>query len=417
MRLRTLAAKLFETGSIRRCCILLLALVISVVMASGCGGRRSAQYTQQGNTYLRLKKVVEAEQAYQKALDVDAQNKEAKLGLARCYAIEKKYDQALGAYRELTDADPSFGEAQLEAVKILLTQAGAPGQMGDNYTPEIANQVEEFVAKFEKANPEQGGMLRAFVLRQTGRIDEAVALLTKLRDQFPNSSMARVGLASAYLAANKPEQAEQELKDVLDTIEPDSVAARMTLIDVYRTQGKLPEIVEQLQQLVAQQPDDSGLKLALARSLLDSGRIDEAEAAARPVLTANPDSGWANYVVGCCLLEKGVYAEAVECLETAAHALPQEPGVINMLARARSGDELPKGRRSGPLRQRPQRRLKNRQHNRPKLLPLPLRFRAPRLRGKTCGVLRVCGSFWTSANVFSPRMRRIFENRWLSPHC
>ncbi len=114
----------------------------------------------------------------------------------------------------------------------------------------------------------------------------------------------------------------------------------MLLVEVYQAEGKSDEIVNELRDLAAQQPKNESIQLAYARSLLAVDRFDEAEAIARPILERTPESPWANFVVGSCLVHKKKYADAIDCLMAAFGGLPNEPAIARMLAIAkRAGTE------------------------------------------------------------------------------
>ncbi len=308
---------------------LAMALVAASLTAAlaGCSGRRSEQHRLEGDAYLQIRKIAEATDAYKKAVAANPQNAQAKLGLGRCLVLQQKNDEALAEFRGAVEADSHLEAAYAEAVNLLLRT-------------DHADQALALAGQCEAAIPERGGMLHGYALLRLGRIDEALALLTKLRDQFPNSLDVHVNLASAMLAAKQPDKAEEELQAAL-RIDAKSVIARMVLIDAYRLQGKTAEIVQEFEKLTAEHPDDVSLRLGLARSLVYAGRVDEAQAIAKKVLEQDKASPWANYVMGCCLLEKKQFAEAVPYLQTAEQALPPETDASKKLALAKSGGVAP----------------------------------------------------------------------------
>ncbi|MFO7975855.1 MAG: tetratricopeptide repeat protein, partial [Candidatus Hydrogenedentota bacterium] len=302
--------------------VALIACLLAVI-ATGCSGRRSQQQAEIGNTFLGLGKFAEARQAFEKALAMDPGNMEAELGLARCLAAQDNLEAALEHYQTVIGREPSIGAAYEEAVPILLRR-------------ERTADATELANAYEKVNPLKGGLLKAFILRTTDQTDEAVTLLENLSRTFPESADVRISLASSYMSAGDDAKAIEILESVLETLDPDSLSARMKLVEVYQKQGKIDEIIEQFREMVDQNPDDVGLQLALARSLINKGEYDEAEEIGRAVLTELPESGWANYVVGACLLAREQRKQAIPYLQTAAQALPNFEIVREHLAMARS---------------------------------------------------------------------------------
>jgi tetratricopeptide (TPR) repeat protein len=318
-----------DVFSSRRSALLLAVSLGCVLLAgTGCGSRRSAQYTEEGDMLLHIGKNDEAALAFQRALDADPANGGAKLGQARCFRIANETEKAHAAYREALTLDGSLAEAYAECAQMLLEAGDTAG-------------AQAIAAEYEKADAESGGILLALVLRESGNTAGAITVLEKLRGQFSGSSDVRANLATTYLRAGDAAKAEEEIASILTDLDEGHIVARMMLVEVYRQQGRLPEIVAQLEALVNEHPDDPELKLALARSLVDSGRLDEAEAIAGPILLETPESAWANYVVGCCLLGREAYSDAVDCLQVASRILPKEGLIKDKLALAQRGGKAP----------------------------------------------------------------------------
>ncbi len=300
-----------------------VAICSLALLTTGCSNRRSEQRRIEGDTYLRLGKHEEAIQAYRKAEEINPKNAMAKVGLARCFATQKQVEEALEQFQKAIALDPTIGQAYVESVYLLLSE----------------KKIEEAAAiaqKYLAVDEELGGILNAFVKLSAGSPDEAITLLEGLRTAFPNSVDVHTNLAAAFMAVNRQDEAEKELRTVLDKLEPRSVAVRMLLIDLYKKQGKTREIIKEIEELLKDNPDDSGLKLNLAMSQMHIGQIDEAQKTARDLFRSDANSGWVNYVLGACLLEKGQYSEAVTHLKSSLEALPNQVVVSQKLALARA---------------------------------------------------------------------------------
>lgn len=296
----------------------------AAVINTGCSERRSAQFSEQGDTHFILGNVDEAAAAYERALAANPKNGAAKLGQARCLWFKKQPDASLNAYKEAVALDATLDKAYIEGVRAALA-------MKETTT------AEELSSQYIAVKPDLGGILHAAVLRDTNRASEAVAELRRLRDAYPKSVEVRVNLAGALIYAKDPVGAEQELKSTLNELDKDSLPARMMLVEAYRAQGKLAEIESEFRALAVQRPDDTAIQLSLARTLLASNKLEEAEKIAQPILEKTPESPWANYVIGACLLAKGKREDAITCLEAAAGALPNDPQITKLLSEAQSG--------------------------------------------------------------------------------
>lgn len=312
-----------SSDSGRRCVTTpLIVACLCATLWTGCSVRRSQQYADQGNTYLRLGDVDTARAQFKEALEADPKNAEAKLGLGHCLRLQGHTEEAVTTFRQAIELDPGLASAYVAAVRLLLDS-------------DAESAARSLARQYSTQDPERGGILEAFVLRESGKPADAIELLGELRTQFANSMAIRVALAQAHLAAGQPELAEQELVTALAELDAESLAARMVLINAYAAQDKLPDITNQLGDLVDQHPGDMTLKLAFARSLLESGDLIQAASLARAVLDQEPASPWANYVIGSCLLVEGELAEAIDRLEAAARGLPDQDVVKQRLDKAR----------------------------------------------------------------------------------
>lgn len=296
---------------------------VLLLLAVGCSGARSEQRRIEGDTYLKLDRVDEALEAYELALTADPENARAHLGMARVSLAQGDAAKALEEARRAYELDRSIEEAYQVEAGVLL----------DRQETDAAFEV---VTKLEAVNPVTGGVLRAAALRRLNRSGEALTVLTQLRDTNPKSLEVGIALANALLQAGQLPEAEAEATRVIAEIDAEAVAPRMLLIEAYDRQGRTDEIVGQFEELVAARPDDSTLRLGLARALLLAGRADEAEVIAKELLEADSENPWANYVMGACQLAAGRRPEAVPYLQTAASLLPEQPIVQQALDAARS---------------------------------------------------------------------------------
>jgi len=315
----------------------LLVAAAFVATAVGCSGQRAEQARQMGDVHLQNRNFAAAKENYERALERNPANARAQLGLAQVLRAEEDMAGALTAYEKTVELDPSLHQAYIDAAQILLAE--------DEF-----DAAADWARRLADADRERGTILRATVERRSGSPGEAIRLLEQAKGELPDSVPLRIELAQAYAASDQLARAEEELRAVVDEIDPTSLAARMALMDVYRAQGKLAEIEDALRASIAQQEGDAagdpnpnvealvrGLQLQLALTLLATGKQEEAISIAEEVITATPDAPWANYVYGSVLLAEGRTSEAVEALQAAATALPNEPEIARRLAMARAG--------------------------------------------------------------------------------
>lgn len=318
-----------------------MAFAVAIAAAmTGCGGDRGDQARQIGDIHLRNNKLQEAEASYTEALAANPANARAQLGLANVYRMRDRLPEAAAAFDKAIELDPALEEAYVQAVPVNLA-------LGET------DAAQALAAKLRATNELPGALLEASIARATGDIAGAASILEGLKASYPDSVPVRVGLAIDYMASDRPAEAEAELREVLDTIDPGSVQARMALIDVYRAQGKLAEIEAELRSSVdqaaaeaAQDPSNTdaanraaNFTLQLALTLLQAGRAEEALGLVEPIVRNQTDSPWANYVYGSCLAELGRRGEALQALQAAATALPEEPQIARRLALVKAQSE------------------------------------------------------------------------------
>lgn len=300
------------------------ACVALAALAIGCGlGARSEQRRIEGDTYLELGRIAEAVAAYNDALAADPENPRAHLGMARAEQVQGDLDAALDQTRQAYALAPTLAAAyQLEA-DIQLERRDADGAL-------------DVAGKLESVDVQAGGLLRASVLRRLYRLDEALTLLTQLREERPGSLDVALALAYALIDAEKPADAEAEAARIIADIDAEAVAPRLLLVDAYARQGRAQEILDQFEALAAAEPDGAAVRLGLASALLAANRADEAETIAAALLDADAADPWANYVMGAVRLAAKRGPEALPYLQTAARTLSEHPAVPRALEAARA---------------------------------------------------------------------------------
>ena len=292
---------------------LFLAIIVLVIAltATGCSGRRAEQYRQQGDTYFRLQNYAEAEAAYRRAIQADASNMPAKLGLGRCLNAKGRQDEALSLFQEIMISAPEMDLAYLEAANLMMIR-DASGEAFD-----IAKRLEE-------VNAELGGILHAALLLQTGETESGVALLEGLQDQYPDSMLLRGHLANAYLSVGEAQKAESELEAAMAAMPGPATGIRMLLAETMAAQNRIDAFIEKQDPNNLQDIDQA---MVLAHAFIQDNREEEAEEILRQVLSNNPSHGWASFVMGSYLVDKGRNADAVSFLQTAVLGLPWEAAV------------------------------------------------------------------------------------------
>lgn len=292
------------------------AAVLAVALTAGCGGQRSEQYRQEGETYFNLQKYGEAEEAFQNALQADPDNMRALLGLGKAQAALGKPDEARASYGEIIETAPDLDRPYLEQTRLLIEQKDGE---------EAKTVAQQLAAR----NAELGGVLRAHVERSMGQPADAVKTLEELAGELPQSTMVATHLAAAHLATKDPASAEKVLRPLLEESKAQPPGVALLMVDALRAQDRLDEMVTRLEQAATEAPEQ---KAVLAYAMLHAERAQEGEALLRKVLEKQPDSPWAHLVLYAYLRESESAADALSALRPASKALAWEPMVMSAQA-------------------------------------------------------------------------------------
>jgi serine/threonine-protein kinase len=180
-----------------------------------------------------------------------------------------------------------------EAVTAALTQAGAlRGGMTPEPTPPTSNQ--EAFANYAQA--------RVFLDRPDvpGNLNHAIDLLQSAIKDDPRFALAYAALGEAYMAQYRetkntewPPKAQTANLEAL-RIDPQQPEVRMSLALMYEETGRPDEATEELKQVMLMQPRNDSAHLVLARLLMNKGKWDDSAAEARTAIDLRP-AYWRNY--------------------------------------------------------------------------------------------------------------------------
>lgn len=282
----------------------------------GCSGKRSEQYQLQGDSYYRLNKFGEAEEAYRNAIKSNPENVRAKLGLGRCKIALHRPNEALLFFEETTLLDPQFELGHLETARLL-------ANLGRSEEAIAAAQL------FEEVNPELGGLVHTALLLNSGRQAEAQPIVTALRDRFPESTRIRTHIASVLLEGGDPEHAESELNSALEQQPSDSIGIRILLVDAHIEQGKIGAMIQELE---TNKNRNIEQEIILAYAFLRTDRQEEGAVMAQQALKDNPTSPWApwaSFVYGSYLAGIDKTEAASPYIQMANHELPWEAVIMH----------------------------------------------------------------------------------------
>ena len=231
--------------------------------------------------------------------------------LGYAYTALKQWTQAAAEYKQAIALDPKLAPAQLNLGLVLLRSDPAaavePLRQAATLSP-------------NETRPQR---LLAMALERSGQPAEAAAAYRTAVKIAPKDFDAHYELARILLSLKQPAQAEPEFRQAL-ALQPKSPDALAGLAESLAEQNKTDEGTKELEAYLAVRPADASARVRLAGILANAGRLDDAMAQLAQVADQGPEAPAAWRLRGEILLAQKNYAAAIDPLEKAAAALPND---------------------------------------------------------------------------------------------
>jgi tetratricopeptide (TPR) repeat protein len=244
--------------------------------------------------------------------------------LGMIYRNQEKYDQALGAFRQILELGPSqtpHGEAlMIDTLRL----ARRPTQAIDE-----ANAA---VAKYPKDR--QLAMLRASLLGEQGKVDEAIAALNSLLTGGSSDFEVELNIAQVYSTAKRYSDAEAAAQKALSiSIKPDDQEnAHFILGSIYERQKRYDLAEAEFKKVLASDPLRGDAANYLGYMLADRGvRLEESVKYIQQALQSDPNNGAYLDSLGWAYLKMHRPDLAEGPLERAAHLITNDPTILEHL--------------------------------------------------------------------------------------
>ncbi|MCG8382110.1 MAG: tetratricopeptide repeat protein [Gammaproteobacteria bacterium] len=250
-----------------------------------------------------------AEKYLNQAVSLDVRTSEAHLYLARIADNQKKYDKATAHYARVRHEEGQF-EAQLRIAELMAAQGEIEpalthlSLLRSRYSG-VTNQVDFDLSEAE-------------ILRQAGRIEEALALLTRSLESRPENTQLRYMRALISDSAGMSEQFESDIHIVLEK-EPKNAHALNALGYYWADKGiRLNEAKAYIEQAIALLPNDPAIIDSVGWIHYRLGNLEEALVHLRKAYTLLPEAevaahlGEVLWVMGKKAEARDVWAEALE---------------------------------------------------------------------------------------------------------
>jgi tetratricopeptide (TPR) repeat protein len=178
----------------------------------------------------------------------------------------------------------------------------------------------------EELNPaEQGRMLALTVLlvEQEGDPGEADALQAAMANEEEGAPARLNGAAITFFDLGRPDRAESALRE-LAAVDTSTHIPLGNLSMVLRSEGRLEEALEALEQAADRAPEAVDVWHELMGLLAELGRLDAAADAARACTRLAPDDVAHWLALGALETDRGAYPEAQRALVEAYARAPEE---------------------------------------------------------------------------------------------
>jgi len=224
---------------------------------------------------------------------------------------QKDYSAAEKGMQDAVNLDPN----QLQAYVTLSHLALARGEN------EEANRQLKLAQRINPNHP-QVLLLEGHLAQYGGQTDHAMKCFTAAAELAPKNSLAQTSLGMAYAARGMWPFAEQALKNALG-LEPLNPGVMRGLVRSQMAQEKWPEAIDVLGQWLINKPADHSVRMMRAQVRAQIGQVEEAIEDLMMVNTANPGNPQALSPLVNALLATGRPQEALDKLEAALVANPQ----------------------------------------------------------------------------------------------
>jgi len=234
-------------------------------MAIACAGSKSREHVARGNSYFDEKKFPEAIIAYRAALQADSKRGDARLKLAGAYMAVNDLKSALGEFVRAADLLPESVDAQVKAGQLLL----------------YAGRFEDAKARADRAVALDPSNVDAQILRGNAlaRLKDFDAAIDEYQNAIaldPGQSSTYTNLGYLQLGQGKPDEAEATFQAAVSAA-PKSVQARLALANFYWSTRRLPEAEATLKSALDLDEAEKTANRVLGLFYLSTNRVAEAE--------------------------------------------------------------------------------------------------------------------------------------------
>ncbi len=271
-----------------------------LALAAACSSDPIAQrdeYYKSAQEYLAAGKLDEASIQFLNAIRADESYVPARMGLVEVLEKTGRIQNAVVELRRVLDIDKDNKEARLRLGRYFLLA----GTQEPSLFEEARKMAEEVLA-LDPNNTEALILLGNSYAGQQN-FEKSIETLQRVLEEDPNNLQAHLNLGAARFGARQPKEAEQAFLQAVAK-NPESTVALLALGHFYGTSGDLGKAEESFRRAFELNRSDHQTVLALVRLYLAQGKPDLARGVFEEAIAASADP--VGFQMGLASLELGL---------------------------------------------------------------------------------------------------------------
>lgn len=249
--------------------------------------------------------MVNAENAFRKALSLDPALHAARLNLGNTLLGQDRFEEAIEQYQRVLQVEPHNRDAMLNLSSSLTRAKQYPA--AEKYLKAILEEYPECIPAWTQLG---------LVLREQTRLDEAEIAFRTVHRLDPDHSDNLLDLADLLTRVGKLRDAEALLRHALQFRSQDA-KTHLGLAQVYSLSHRFEDAEQAYRRALELEPRNVGCLIGFSHMLYMQSRGKEAEELARKAVEIAPNSGDGSTVLGLALMMQGKPSAAEEELRKA----------------------------------------------------------------------------------------------------